>query len=119
MRISDWSSDVCSSDLAATRAELGEESDYRMRYIEKMATPFQRFFNGFTGSRLGGAWLRHSEFARTLAIAAVLAEMVPNARPQLQFLNAALPPPGQPVKALAYSFCGSLPRLSNPPPCTT
>src|SRR3546814_2658012 len=101
MRISDWSSDVCSSDLtveqidevargrvwsgaqakerglvdafgglrdaiddAATRAELGEESDYRVRYIEKMATPFQRFFTGFTGSCLGGAWLRHSEFAR-------------------------------------------------------
>src|SRR3546814_12958871 len=45
-------------DDAATRAELGEESDYRVRYIEKMATPFQRFFTGFTGSRLGGAWLR-------------------------------------------------------------
>src|SRR3546814_20876422 len=75
MRISDWSSDVCSSDLAATRAELGEESDYRVRYIEKMATPFQRFFTGFTGSRLGGARLRHSEFARDLASAAVLADM--------------------------------------------
>src|SRR3546814_317446 len=54
-------------DDAATRAELGEESDYRVRYIEKMATPFQRFFTGFAGSRLGGAWLRHSEFARDLA----------------------------------------------------
>src|SRR3546814_7501274 len=49
----------------------------RVRYIEKMATPFQRFFTGFAGSRLGGAWLRHSEFARDLASAAVLADMVP------------------------------------------
>src|SRR3546814_440495 len=93
-------------DDAATRAELGEESDYRVRYIEKMATPFQRFFTGFTGSRLGGAWLRHSEFARDLASAAVLADMVPNARRDLQFLNAAIARPGQPVKALAYCFCG-------------
>src|SRR3546814_8119531 len=132
MRISDWSSDVCSSDRrvwsgaqakegglvdafgglrdaiddAATLAELGEESDYRVRYIEKMATPFQRFFTGFAGSRLGGAWLRHSEFARDLASAAVLADMVPNARRDLQFLNAAIARPGQPVKALAYCFCG-------------
>ncbi|HEY9541960.1 MAG TPA: signal peptide peptidase SppA, partial [Luteimonas sp.] len=93
-------------DDAATRAELGEESDYRVRYIEKMATPFQRFFTGFAGSRLGGAWLRHSEFARDLASAAVLADMVPNARRDLQFLNAAIARPGQPVKALAYCFCG-------------
>src|SRR3546814_1482058 len=71
-----------------------------------MATPFQRFFTGFAGSRLGGAWLRHSEFARDLASAAVLADMVPNARRDLQFLNAAIARPGQPVKALAYCFCG-------------
>src|SRR3546814_1129699 len=139
MRISDWSSDVCSSDLtveqidevargrvwsgaqakerglvdafgglrdaiddAATRAELGEESDYRVRYIEKMATPFQRFFIGFAGRRPGGAWLRHSEFARDLASAAVLADMVPNARRDLQFLIADNPRPGHPGQALAY-----------------
>src|SRR3546814_14841854 len=71
-----------------------------------MATPFQRFFTGFAGSRLGGAWLRHSEFARDLASAAVLADIVPNARRDLQFLNAAIARPGQPVKALAYCFCG-------------
>ena len=91
---------------AATRAELGEESDYRVRYIEKMATPFQRFFTGFAGSRLGGAWLQRSEFARDLASAAVLANAVPQARRDLQFLDAAIARPGQPVKALAYCFCG-------------
>src|SRR5690606_19657184 len=47
---------------AATRAELGKEDSYRVRYIEKLATPFQRFFTDFAGSRIGGIWLRHSEF---------------------------------------------------------
>lgn len=93
-------------DDAATRAELGKEGDYRVRYIEKMATPFQRFFTGFAGSRIGGAWLRHSEFARELAGVAVLADAMPQARRDLQFLNAAIARPGQPVKALAYCFCG-------------
>ncbi|MFC3716434.1 signal peptide peptidase SppA [Luteimonas soli] len=91
---------------AATRAELGKQDDYRVRYIEKMATPFQRFFTGFAGSRLGGAWLRHSEFAREMAGAAVLANAVPQVRHDLQFLDAAIARPGQPVKALAYCFCG-------------
>lgn len=91
---------------AATRAELGKDDEYRVRYIEKMATPFQRFFTGFAGSRLGGAWLRHSEFAREMAGAAVLANAVPQVRHDLQFLDAAIARPGQPVKALAYCFCG-------------
>lgn len=91
---------------AARRAELGEQDDYRVRYIEKMATPFQRFFTGFAGSRLGGAWLRHSEFAREMASVAVLADAVPQARRDLQFLDASIARPGQPVKALAYCFCG-------------
>lgn len=91
---------------AAKRAELGEQDDYRVRYIEKMATPFQRFFTGFAGSRLGGAWLRHSEFAREMASVAVLADAVPQARRDLQFLDASIARPGQPVKALAYCFCG-------------
>ncbi len=93
-------------DDAATRAELGKPGDYRVRYIEKLATPFQRFFSSFAGSRLGGAWLRQSEFARDLASAAVLADTVPQARRDLQFLDAAIARPGQPVKALAYCFCG-------------
>jgi hypothetical protein len=31
---------------------------------------------------------------------------VPQARRDLQFLDAAIARPGQPVKALAYCFCG-------------
>jgi len=91
---------------AATRAKLGKEGEYRVRYIEKMATPFQRFFSGLAGSRIGGAWLRHSEFAREMASVAALANAVPQARRDLQFLDAAIARPGQPVKALAYCFCG-------------
>ena len=34
-------------DDVATRAKLGKPDDYRVRYIEKMATPFERFFSGF------------------------------------------------------------------------
>jgi protease-4 len=91
---------------AATRAELGKEGEYRVRYIEKMATPFQRFFSGLAGSRIGGAWLRHSQFAREMAGVAVLANAVPQARDDLQLLDAAIAGPGQPVKALANCFCG-------------
>src|SRR5690606_21725743 len=67
-------------DDAAARAELGRQGDYRGRYIERMATPFQRFFADFAGSRIGAAWLRHSDYARDLAAAAVFADAVPQAR---------------------------------------
>ncbi len=92
---------------AAGRAKLGKEGAYRVRYVEKMATPFERFFAGFAGSRIGEAWLRHSEAGRDLAAAALLAHAAPNATRRLQFLEeAAATRPGQPVKALAYCFCG-------------
>ena len=91
---------------AAVRARLGKEGEYRVRYVEKSATPFQQFFSGLAGSRIGGAWLRHSEFARELAGVAVLANAVPQARSELKFLDAAIARPGQPVKALAFCFCG-------------
>src|SRR5690606_27711695 len=93
-------------DDAAARAKLGKEGDYRVRYIERMATPFQRFFADFAGSRIGAVWLRHSDYARELAAAAVFADAVPQARRDLRFLDAATARPGQPVKALAYCFCG-------------
>src|SRR3546814_16928909 len=48
-------------DDAATRADLGEESDYRVRYIEKIATPFPRLFPGLPGSPPGGAGARTPE----------------------------------------------------------
>jgi len=94
-------------DDAATRAKLGKRDDYRVRYIEKMATPFERFFTGFSGSRIGGAWLQQSGFARDLLATAVLAHGVPQVHRDLQFLDTATARgPGQPVKALAYCFCG-------------
>ena len=87
---------------AARRAELGEEGDYAVRYVEKVATPFERFFTGFAESRIGGAWLRESDFARGL-----LARFAPQMADDLRFLESALQPvPGKPVKALAYCFCG-------------
>src|SRR5690606_18486600 len=65
---------------AAARAELGEDGEYRVRYVEKAATPFLQFFTGFAESRLGGALLRHSTWARELAGAAVMAHAVPQVR---------------------------------------
>ncbi|MCA1714323.1 MAG: signal peptide peptidase SppA, partial [Gammaproteobacteria bacterium] len=50
----------------ATRAKLGKRDDYRVRYIEKAATPFERFFTGFAQSRLGAAWLRDSSLMQGL-----------------------------------------------------
>src|SRR3546814_20041151 len=85
-------------------------SDYRVRYIEKMGTTFQRFFTGFTGSSLGGAWLRHAEFARDLASAAVLADVAPYTRRDPQSPTAAIAPPCQQVTARTDCFCGSCPR---------
>jgi protease-4 len=92
---------------AAKRAKLGKEGSWRVRYVEKMATPFQRFFAGFAGSRAGQAWLQNSGTGRDLAAAALLSRAAPRAAGQLQFLKeAAATRPGQPVKALAYCFCG-------------
>ncbi|UNK48493.1 signal peptide peptidase SppA [Lysobacter sp. S4-A87] len=88
-------------DFAATKAKL-EKDSYHVRYIEKAATPFERFFTGFIGSRAGGAWLRESDIARSL-----LAKASPQAAADLRFLEGAIQPTrGVPVKALAYCFCG-------------
>ena len=38
---------------AAERAKLGESDKFRVRYIEKAATPFAQFMTGFAGSRAG------------------------------------------------------------------
>ncbi|MEG3193398.1 signal peptide peptidase SppA [Lysobacter sp. D1-1-M9] len=86
---------------AARRVDL-EEGDYQLRYIEKQATPFERFFGGFAESRLGSAWLGESALARSL-----LARALPQTAQDLRFLEAAIEPTrGVPVKALAYCFCG-------------
>ncbi|MCI4568129.1 signal peptide peptidase SppA [Lysobacter sp. CFH 32150] len=87
---------------AATRAKLGKPDAWRVRYIEKSATPFERLFAGFVESRIGGAWVRDSGFARGL-----LARALPQTEHDLRFLERALTPSrNAPVKALAYCFCG-------------
>ncbi len=93
--------DAAITDVAK-RAKLGKPDAYHVRYIEKTASPFERFFSGFAGSRIGAAWLRDSDLAHGL-----LARALPQATSDLQFLDSALKPgPGTPVKALAYCFCG-------------
>ncbi len=87
---------------AAARAKLGKPDKYRVRYIEKMASPFSQFMSGFAGSRLGAAWLKDSDFARAL-----LAKAMPETDAQLRFVEqAANSRNGAPVKALVYCFCG-------------
>ena len=89
-------------DDVAKRVKLGKD-DYQVRYVEKSATPFERFFAGFAESRIGAAWLRSdSDLARGL-----LAKAVPQAASDLRFLQSAVQPTrGVPVKSLAYCFCG-------------
>jgi len=86
---------------AAARAELGKEGDYRVRYLDQGATPFERFFGRFAESRAGAALLRGTGLGETL-----LGRLLPQAAGQLQVLEAASAPlPGRPVKALAFCFC--------------
>jgi protease IV len=88
-------------DDAARRAKLGDAGDWRVRYVEKQATPFERWFTGFAEGRLGGALLQDSGLARGL-----LARLLPDADAQLRVLERAMAPGGAPVKALAHCFCG-------------
>ncbi len=87
---------------AATRARLGKKGDYQVHYIEKQATPFERFFTRIAQNRVAAAWLHDSTLAQTL-----LAHALPQTRDDFRFLDSALQPRrGSPVKALAYCFCG-------------
>lgn len=87
---------------AATRAKLGGQDKYRVRYIEKMATPFAQFMTGFAGSRAGAWMLSDSGLARMM-----LARTMPEMDAQLRFVEDAVKDRnGAPVKALAYCFCG-------------
>ena len=89
-------------DDAAQRARLGKRGDYRVRYIEKTPTPFEKFFTGFAQSRMGAGLLAESDMARAL-----LAKAAPQAARDLRFLEAsAAERRGSPVKAVAYCFCG-------------
>ena len=87
---------------AAARAKLGTADKFRVRYIEKAASPFSQFMSGFAGSRLGAAFLKDSDVARAL-----LAKAMPETDAQLRFVEeAATNRNGAPVKALVYCFCG-------------
>lgn len=89
-------------EFAAGKAKLGKPGDYQVRYIEKAATPFERFFTGLVESRAGAAWAQHSDLARSL-----LAKASPQTAKDLRFLEGAITPTrGVPVKTLAYCFCG-------------
>ena len=86
---------------AAKRAELDDDG-WRVRYIERTATPFERWFAGFADSRIGRAWFGDSDLARAL-----LARAMPQAERDLAMLERVLTPsPGARVKSLAYCFCG-------------
>src|SRR5688572_1481809 len=52
--------------FVADKARLGKAGDYQVRYIEKAATPFERFFTRLVESRVGAAWAQRSDFARGL-----------------------------------------------------
>ncbi|MBT2749425.1 MULTISPECIES: signal peptide peptidase SppA [unclassified Lysobacter] len=88
-------------DDVAARAKLGKAGDYRVRYVEKMPSPFERFFAGFASSNAGSALLGRSDLARSL-----LAKALPQTASDLRFVESAIKPTsGVPVKALAYCFC--------------
>ena len=88
---------------AAKRAKLGDAGKFRVRYIEKAATPFAQFLSGFAGSHAGAWMLGESGMARLM-----LARSMPELDTQLRFVeDASRDPRGSaPVKALAYCFCG-------------
>lgn len=87
---------------AAERARLGEPGKYRVRYIEKAASPFAQFMAGFAGSRIGSWALADSAVARMM-----LARTLPEMDTQLRFVEQAVKDRnGAPVRSLAYCFCG-------------
>ncbi|MCD9085653.1 signal peptide peptidase SppA [Stenotrophomonas sp. SY1] len=87
---------------AASRAKLGAADAFRVRYIEKSATPFAQFMTGFAGSRMGAWMLSDSSIARMM-----VARSMPELDTQLRFVEDAVKDRnGAPVKSLAYCFCG-------------
>lgn len=89
-------------DDAARRAKFAKADDYRVRYIEQSASPFEQFLGRMASTRIGAMWLKDSDMAR-----AVLAKRLPEGETQLRFVEEALQSrQGSPVKALAYCFCG-------------
>ncbi|WP_242113226.1 signal peptide peptidase SppA [Luteimonas aquatica] len=94
---------------AAARAKLAKPENYRVRYIEKMPSPFEQLVTNFANSRAGGAWLARSGFGQETLAQLLLGRAMPQAAHDLQFLQRAavsMRENGTPVKALAYCFCG-------------
>ncbi len=87
---------------AAARARLGKPGSWRVRYIERQSTPFERFFGNLAQTDAGAAVLRDSSLAQAL-----VARALPQAARDLRFIESAMARPrGKPVTALAYCFCG-------------
>ena len=86
---------------AAEAADL-DEGDYRVRYVEEEATPFERFFANFMTTRMGSALVGDSAMARGL----VQAMLPQQARDELAFIERALARNGgKPVTSVAHCFC--------------
>ena len=86
-------------DDAAKRDELGDGKTCACATSSARA-PFERFFAGFAGSRVGIALLQDSSLGR-----GVLAALVPAVESDLEFLERAMVPGGAPVKAFAHCLC--------------
>lgn len=86
---------------AAERVEL-EEGKYRVRYIEKMPTPFEQFLSGLFNSQVGAWMVKDSDLARRLVV-----RSVPQLETHLQVIEQSLGDgTGAGVKPLTYCFCG-------------
>ncbi|MDH5822426.1 signal peptide peptidase SppA [Luteimonas sp. RD2P54] len=85
---------------AARRAELGE-GDYRVRYIEKEASPFAKFMADLAGTRAGAVLLRDAGLAQLL-----LARTVPELERHVRVFEQALANDrGVAARGMAYCFC--------------
>ena len=92
---------------AAARAKLGKPGDYRVRYIEKTATPFEQLLHRLrAGSRVGRALAARFGPRARRCWPRALPQV--RRRPALPRQRAAAARRGAPVKALAYCFCGSV-----------
>ena len=89
---------------AARLGKLGDKEDeYRVRYIEREMTPFERWFSGFARGAFGHAMIADSDIARALLVKAS-----PQSERDLRMLERAVDAgrKGRPVTTAAYCFCG-------------
>ena len=83
---------------AARRAKLGK--DYRVRYVEREASPFEQLFMGLGNSARGAALLR-AMAPLPAGLDEVAAERI---EAELSWLRAE--PGAQPIRAVAHCLCG-------------